>query len=56
MDRAIKVAIAAFGDGSVFTKIRGFSRHIEIQVMADSHGNVLYLFERECSIQRRHQK
>ena len=57
MDRAISEAISAFGDGSVFIeKYVGSPRHIEIQIMADSHGNVLYLFERECSIQRRHQK
>lgn len=57
MDRAISEAISAFGDGSVFIeKYVGSPRHIEIQIMADSHGNILYLFERECSIQRRHQK
>ena len=57
MQRAISEATNAFGDGSVFIeKYVGSPRHIEIQVMADSHGNILYLFERECSIQRRHQK
>ncbi len=57
MNRAISEAVAAFGDGSVFIeKYVASSRHIEIQIMADSHGNVLYFFERECSIQRRHQK
>jgi acetyl/propionyl-CoA carboxylase alpha subunit len=57
MERAISEATAAFGDGSVFIeKYVTSPRHIEIQVMADSHGNILYFFERECSIQRRHQK
>ena len=57
MNRAISEATAAFGDGSVFIeKYVASSRHIEIQIMADSHGNILYFFERECSIQRRHQK
>lgn len=57
MQRAISEATNAFGDGSVFIeKYVGSPRHIEIQIMADTHGNVVYLFERECSIQRRHQK
>jgi acetyl-CoA carboxylase biotin carboxylase subunit len=57
MNRAISEATSAFGDGSVFIeKYVTKPRHIEIQIMADSHGNVLYIFERECSIQRRHQK
>lgn len=57
MERAISEATAAFGDGSVFIeKYIESPRHIEIQILADSHGNVVHLFERECSIQRRHQK
>ena len=57
MKRAISEATSAFGDGSVFVeKYVTSPRHIEIQVMADSHGNILHFFERECSIQRRHQK
>lgn len=57
MQRAISEAIAAFGDGSVFIERYVSSpRHIEIQILADNYGNVVHLFERECSIQRRHQK
>jgi propionyl-CoA carboxylase alpha chain len=57
MERAISEAVAAFGDGSVFIeKYVGSPRHIEIQVLADMHGNIVHLFERECSVQRRHQK
>lgn len=57
MKRAISEATSAFGDGSVFIeKYVTSPRHVEIQVLADAHGNVVYLFERECSIQRRHQK
>lgn len=50
-------ARSAFGDDSVFIeKYVGSPRHIEFQIMADNYGNVCHLFERECSIQRRHQK
>jgi acetyl/propionyl-CoA carboxylase alpha subunit len=57
MNRAVSEAISSFGDGAVFIeKYVGSPRHIEIQVLADKHGNVVHLFERECSIQRRHQK
>ncbi len=57
MERAISEATSAFGDGSVFIeKYIASPRHIEIQILADSHGNIVHLFERECSIQRRHQK
>ncbi|MCC6281927.1 MAG: ATP-grasp domain-containing protein, partial [Saprospiraceae bacterium] len=57
MERAISEAVSAFGDGAVFIEkyVTG-PRHVEIQVMGDRHGNIVYLFERECSIQRRHQK
>ncbi|KAB7531200.1 acetyl-CoA carboxylase biotin carboxylase subunit [Flagellimonas olearia] len=57
MKRAISEASSAFGDGSVFVeKYVASPRHIEVQVMADTHGNILHFFERECSVQRRHQK
>ena len=57
MERAISEATSAFGDGSVFVeKFITSPRHIEIQILGDKHGNLIYLFERECSIQRRHQK
>ncbi len=57
MQRAISEAISSFGDGSVFIeKYVASPRHIEIQVLADKLGNTVHLFERECSIQRRHQK
>ncbi|NSL90154.1 acetyl-CoA carboxylase biotin carboxylase subunit [Chitinophaga solisilvae] len=50
-------AMSAFGDDAVFIeKYVGSPRHIEIQILGDRHGNCVYLFERECSIQRRHQK
>ena len=57
MNRAVSEAISSFGDGAVFIeKYVGSPRHIEIQILADNYGNTVYLFERECSIQRRHQK
>ena len=57
MERAVSEAVSAFGNGAVFVeKFVTKPRHVEIQVMADQHGNVVYLFERECSIQRRNQK
>jgi propionyl-CoA carboxylase alpha chain len=57
MQRAVSEAQSAFGDGAVFIeKFITSPRHIEIQVLGDQHGNTVYLFERECSIQRRHQK
>ncbi len=57
MKMAMSEAKSAFGDDAVFIeKFASGPRHIEIQIMADNHGNVVYLFERECSIQRRHQK
>ncbi|MBD0405251.1 acetyl/propionyl/methylcrotonyl-CoA carboxylase subunit alpha [Flammeovirga sp. EKP202] len=57
MKRAVSEATSSFGDGAVFVeKYIQNPRHIEIQILADQHGNVVHLFERECSIQRRHQK
>ncbi len=56
-ERATNEAKSSFGDDRVFAeKFIKEPRHIEIQVMADNHGNTIYLGERECSIQRRHQK
>ena len=57
MERAISEAKSSFGDGAVFIeKYVSSPRHIEVQVLADKFGNVVHCFERECSIQRRHQK
>lgn len=57
MERAVSEATSAFGDGSVFIeKYVTKPRHIEFQIFGDKHRNVIHFFERECSIQRRHQK
>lgn len=57
MALAVSEATSAFGDGSVFIERYVSSpRHIEIQVLGDTHGNIVHLFERDCSVQRRHQK
>ncbi|GAB4467745.1 MAG: acetyl-CoA carboxylase biotin carboxylase subunit [Anaerolineae bacterium] len=57
LNSARREAESAFGDGTVYLeKLIEGARHIEIQIMADSHGSVIHLGERECSIQRRHQK
>ncbi len=57
MALAVSEATSAFGDGSVFIERYVSSpRHIEIQILGDTHGNIVHLFERECSVQRRHQK
>ena len=57
MKRAVSEAQNAFGNGAVFIeKYITEPRHIEIQILADTHGNVVHLFERDCSVQRRHQK
>lgn len=57
LESAQREAQKAFGDGTVFLeKYIEMPRHVEVQVFGDKHGNVMHLFERECSIQRRHQK
>jgi len=57
MQLAVSEATSAFGDGSVFIERYVSSpKHIEIQILGDTHGNIVHLFERDCSVQRRHQK
>jgi acetyl-CoA carboxylase, biotin carboxylase subunit len=57
ISKAQQEALAAFGNGSVFIeKFLEHARHVEVQVLGDKHGNAIHLWERDCSMQRRHQK
>src|SRR6266852_2069116 len=57
LEEAQGEARSAFGDASVFLeKYLPRARHLEVQILADHHGNLLHLYERDCSVQRRHQK
>lgn len=56
-ERASSEAKAAFGDGAMFIeKFVERPRHIEVQLLGDQAGNIVHLYERDCSVQRRHQK
>ena len=57
LDAAMREAATAFGDPTMFLEMAVLRpRHIEVQILADAHGDVVHLFERDCSLQRRHQK
>jgi 3-methylcrotonyl-CoA carboxylase alpha subunit len=57
IDAARREAVSAFNDGTLYVgRIIERARHVEVQILADTHGRVIHLFERECSTQRRHQK
>jgi pyruvate carboxylase len=57
LEDAQNEALSSFGDASVFLeKFLARARHLEVQILADAHGNLLHLYERDCSVQRRHQK
>src|SRR5262245_26501372 len=57
LQAARREALAAFGDGTLYVeRVIEAAHHVEVQVFADQHGNIVHLFERECSVQRRHQK
>ena len=56
-ERATSEAKSAFGNGAMFIeKFIETPRHIEVQILGDKHGNIIHLYERDCTVQRRHQK
>jgi 3-methylcrotonyl-CoA carboxylase alpha subunit len=57
LESARREALSSFGDQAMLLeKFVGDSRHVEVQIFGDHHGNYVHLFERDCSVQRRHQK